>query len=143
MNMKVAINPFLEGKDIIAKAQKLVTNFPYGSERYKNLWKLANEMSGAHGECVKLCLYLNGTRISARQSILYFIGINIFGLKSYTMPGNTHGVEDWKSEEWETLFEMEDVLNCTKILTTQANYETAFTSAFRPLIQHTLINSIY
>ena len=97
----------------------------------------------AHGECVKLCLYLNGTQISEQKSILYFIGINIFGLKSYTMPGNTHGVEDWKSEEWETLFEMEDVLNCTKILKTQANYETAFTSAFRPLIQHTLINSIY
>ena len=40
-------------------------------------------------------------------------------MKSYNMPGNTHGVEDWKPEDWEKIFEMEAVLNYTKLLTTQ------------------------
>ena len=37
---------------------------------------------------------------------------------------------------------MESVQNWTKLLTTQAQYETAFTSAFRPLIQYTLMTPI-
>ena len=37
------------------------------------------------------------------------------------MPGNNHGVEDWKPEEWETLFDIEAMLNCTNLFTTQAN----------------------
>ena len=57
------------------------------------------------------------------------------------MPVNTYGVEDLKPEEWETLFKMYYVLGCTKLLTTQAHYESAFTGAFGPLIQHTLITS--
>ena len=31
------------------------------------------------------------------------------------------------------------VLNCAKLLTTQVNYETAFTGTFGPLVQHTLM----
>ena len=37
---------------------------------------------------------------------------------------------------------MEAVLNCTNILITQVQYETAFTGTFGPLIQHTLMNSL-
>ena len=37
---------------------------------------------------------------------------------------------------------MEAVLNCTKILTTQAKYETEFSGAFGLLIQNTLMNSL-
>ena len=62
---------------------------------------------------------LNGTRIYSRLSLLYCIGHNIIVTKYYNMPGNTHGVEDWKPEEWEKIFEMEAVLNYTKLLTTQ------------------------
>ena len=95
MNMKVDINPFPEKNDLISKAKNLATHFLYGSERYKQLWKLTNEFSGVHGTWVKLCIDLNGTRISVHQPLLYSIGCNIIGLKSYTMPGNTHGIEDW------------------------------------------------
>ena len=63
-------------------------------------------------------------------------------MKSYTMPGNTHGIEEWKLEYWKTLFEMEAVLNFNMILTNQAQYDTSFTSAFGPLIQHTLMNPL-
>ena len=63
-------------------------------------------------------------------------------MKSYTMPGNTYGVEDRKPEDWEPLFEMEAVLNCTKLLTTQVQYDTTFTSEFGSLIQHTLMTSL-
>ena len=63
-------------------------------------------------------------------------------MNSYTMPGNTHSIEYWKPEEWETLFDMKSVLNCTKLLITQAQYETLFTSAFGSLIQHTLMTSL-
>ena len=66
-NMKVAINPFPEGKYIIAKSHNLATHFSYGSERYEQLLNLAYASSGAHGEWIKLCLYLNVTRIYARQ----------------------------------------------------------------------------
>ena len=38
---------------------------------------------------------------------------------------------------------MEAVLNCTNILITQVQYETAFTGKFGPLIQHTLMNSLF
>ena len=103
-NTRVDINSFSKGKDLIAKAHKLATHFSYGSGRYDQLWKIENTLSGAHGYWVKLFLDLNGSRISARQSLLYSIGRNILGLKSYTIPGNTHRVEDWKPEEWETLF---------------------------------------
>ena len=34
-------------------------------------------------------------------------------------------------------------MNCTKVLTTQAQYDTSFTSSFGPLIHHTLINSLH
>ena len=94
--MKVVINPFPEGKGIIFKAHKLATHFLYGSEQYKQLCKIANELSGAHGEWFKICLDLNGIHISARQFLLYSTGRNTISLKSYTMPGNTHGIEDWK-----------------------------------------------
>ena len=119
----------------------MATHFPYGSERYKQLWKLANSLFGAHGEWVKLFLDLNGTCIYTHQYLLYSIGRIIISMKSYAMPGNTHAVEDRKSEERETLFETEAVLNCTRLLTTQVQYETSFTGASRPLIQHTLMNS--
>ena len=69
-NMKVDINPFPEEENLISKAHKLETNFFYDYERYKQLWKLVNALSGAHVEWVKLCLYLNGTRISTRQPLL-------------------------------------------------------------------------
>ena len=38
---------------------------------------------------------------------------------------------------------MEAVLKCTKLLTTQVQYDITFTGAFRPLIQHTLMTSLY
>ena len=37
---------------------------------------------------------------------------------------------------------MEAVLNCTKILTTQAQYVTELTGEFGTIIQHTLMNSL-
>ena len=58
------------------------------------------------------------------------------------MHGNIHGVEYWKPEEWKTLFELKDVLNCTNLFTNQAQYGTEFTGAFGPLIHHTLMNSL-
>ena len=120
----------------------MATHFSYGFEWYEHLWKLANALSGAHGYCVKLCLDLNFNQNPARQSILCSIGCNIIGLNFYTMPGNNHGVEYWKPEYWETIFYVEDVLNCTKLLTTQSQYETEFTGAFGTLIQHTLMNKL-
>ena len=59
--MKVAINQFKDGNDLIAKAHKLETQFSYGSERYKQPWKLVNALSRAHGEWVKIYLELNVT----------------------------------------------------------------------------------
>ena len=73
-NMKVAINLFSEGNNLISKAHNLATHFLYGSEWYEQLWKLENALSGAHGEWVKLCLDLNDTWIYAQQSLLYSIG---------------------------------------------------------------------
>ena len=35
------------------------------------------------------------------------------------------------------------MLKCTKLLTTQAQYETVFTGAFGSLVQHTLVNSFH
>ena len=35
------------------------------------------------------------------------------------------------------------MLNCTKFLTTQAQYDTESIGAFDPLIQHTLMNSLH
>ena len=80
-NMKIANNPFPEGNNLISKAHKLATHFLYGSEWYDQLWNLANAFSGAHREWVNLCLDLNGTWISAHQSIFYSIGRNTIGLK--------------------------------------------------------------
>ena len=107
------------------------------------MWKLTDALYGVHGEWFKFCLDLNGTQISAHQSLLYSIGCNIIGLNSYIMPGNTHGVEDWKPEEWETLLDMADVVTCSNLLTTQAQYETVFTGVLGPLIQHNLTNSLF
>ena len=140
--MKVSINPFPQGNDLISKAHKLETHFFYGSGWYEQLWKIENTLSGAHGEWFNICLDLNGNFISPRQSIFYSTGRNIIFLKSFTMSGNTHSVEDQKPEYWETLFDMGAVLNCTNILTTQAHYDTEFIGALSPLIQHTLMTSL-
>ena len=98
-NMKVSINKFPAVKDRIAKAHKLETQFLYGYELYEQLWKLVNEFYMANVEWVKICPDLNGTWTSEHQYLFYSIRSNIIGLKSYTMPGNTHSVEDWKPEE--------------------------------------------
>ena len=68
--MKFAINPSPHEKDLITKAHKLATHILYGSERYKQLWKLANELSRVHGEWVKICLEPNGTWIYAQHYLL-------------------------------------------------------------------------
>ena len=47
---KVAIKPFPEGNNIISKANNLETMFLYGFERYEQMWKLVNALSGEHGE---------------------------------------------------------------------------------------------
>ena len=49
MNMRVSDKKFPEVKDLISKAHKLATHFMYGFERYEQLWKIADELSGAHG----------------------------------------------------------------------------------------------
>ena len=104
MKMKVVNNPFPEVNNLISKAHKLATHFLYGSEWYDQLWNISNALSGAHREWVNFFLDLNGTWISSHQSLFCSIGRNTIGLKSYTIPGNNWGVEDWKPEEWETLF---------------------------------------
>ena len=68
--IKVSINPFTEGNNLISKAHKLATHFSYGYECHEQLWKLTNALSKAHGEWVNICMDLNGTRISARQPLL-------------------------------------------------------------------------
>ena len=68
--MRVAVNPLPEGKDLISKAHKLATHFSYGYERYIQLWKLANALYMSHGEWVNIYLYINGTWMYARQSLL-------------------------------------------------------------------------
>ena len=72
--MKVAINLFSEGNNLISKAHNLATRFLYGSEWYKQLWKLANALYGAHGEWIKLFLDLNYTWIYAQPPLFYSIG---------------------------------------------------------------------
>ena len=88
------INPFPKGNNLVYKAHKLVTYCSYGTTRYEQLWSLANAFSGFRGEWVNINLDLNGTQISARKSLLYSMGRNIIGLKSYTMHGNTHGIDE-------------------------------------------------
>jgi hypothetical protein len=69
--MKAVINPFPTGKALILKAHKLATHFLYGTTRYEHLWKISNaSCNGAMGDWVKISLDLNGTRISAQQSLL-------------------------------------------------------------------------
>jgi hypothetical protein len=58
------------------------------------------------------------------------------------MPGNGNGVDEWTPEEWQSLMEMEAVLNCTTLLTTQAQHKTKFTGAYGSLIQATLLATL-
>ena len=71
------------------------------------------------GDWVKISLELNGKCIAARQFLLYSLNHNIHELRVYAIPRNGNGVEAWKPEEWEKIFEMEAVLNYIKLLTTK------------------------
>jgi len=128
--MKVAVNPFPEGVELVQRAHKLGAYFGY-STRLEQLEEVGNTLGGVPN--IKIQVDYNTTRIAAVHGLLYSeLRLNR-GLRQYELQFNPGW--PFKAEDWQGVAEFEAVLNCTKVTSTLAQREQGFMGAYTPLIK--------
>ena len=134
---KVAINPFPEGVELVARAHKLGTYFGY-STRHENLSKVGKSLTNVPD--IKIAVDYNTTRIAAVHGLLHSTLRLNRALRAYEVQYNPGWA--FKTEDWQLVAEFEGVLNCTKVTSTLAQRERGFNGAFTPLIKTLCLNKL-
>lgn len=131
------INPFHSLQDTITTFRTIAKHFSYTSSRIETLHEFCrtNRIPNLVPQ-VDIC----GTRIAACHRLLYSMIRLMFALNMYLMDPRTVMVdkETLKSDmiaKWQTIFEVEAVLNITRITTITAQVEKYFVGALRPIVR--------
>ena len=128
----VEVNPFPAGKAAMAEAHKFATHFSRSRDKRLPIYHECCKRTG----CPSLIpeVNQNGTRIAANHGELKPL--------IRTVPGNIEYSKlsldnpQVSPETWQILAEFDSVLNSTALLTTAAQYEAAWTGAYRHIIRH-------
>ena len=134
--MKVAVNPFKQGTEIVKSMHDMGKYFSY-SQRLKELHKLSDTMSNCENQAkLSIQLDLNTTRVASVHSLVLSEIRMMFALIAYDA---VHSML-WNID-WPAVLEFEAVLNVSRITTTLAQYEDLFNGAYGPLISGLTLNS--
>jgi hypothetical protein len=134
---KVQINPFPEGQELMKKAHRLGTYFSY-STRHAELMSFRQQIKDQPE--LKIKVDLNTTRIAAQQGLLNSeLKLNRL-LRLYMTVHND--APQLTISEWDSIAEIEGILNISKDLTTLMQYENIYNGAFGQIIKHVTLERL-
>jgi hypothetical protein len=135
--LKVQINPFPEGQELMKKAHKLGTYFSYGN-RHAQLMTFRLQVKDQPE--LKIKVDLNTTRVAAQHGLLNSeLKLNRL-LRLYMTVHND--APQLTSSEWDTIAEVEGILNISKDLTTLMQFENLYNGAFGQIIKHVTLKRL-
>ena len=129
--MKVPINPFTDGKEIVTKFHKMSTHFSSAAKRRE----LLKAIVARHPDVpdVKVQVDHNDTRVAARHGLLFS---SLRMKKAMEIYNVEHQPESWPDVyDWRIGREFEGVLNISRALTTIAQYESKYNAAYGPVVK--------
>ena len=129
--MKVAINPFEDGKAIVQKFHKMGIHFSSAQKRRD----LLKQIVARHPDIpdVKVQVDHNDTRVAARHGLLLSSLRMKKAMEFYNIDCHP---ENWPDAyDWKVAREFEGVLNVSRALTTIAQYESKYNAAYGPVVK--------
>jgi len=134
---KTPVNPFPEGQAIMKKAHTLGTHFSY-SNRHSILMSFRLQVKDQPELRIKVDL--NTTRVAAQHSLLHSELLLNRLLRLYmSVHSDAPQITD---SEWDSVAEIEGVLNISKDLTTLMQYEHLYNGAFGQIIKHVTLKRL-
>ena len=150
---KIAVNPFIKGKNILLLAQELAVCWNHG-DRIDTLKLIAKKHGQDDWPAIRPEMAHNGTRIAAQHSLLYSlirmsqsIQVSQSPLEKETMLSLSKGKNSKQcprisDENWVAFHQIEAILNTTQLLTKLSQTENLFMGAYGPIIKHRVYNII-
>jgi hypothetical protein len=134
---KTPINPFPEGQALIKKAHALGTHFSY-SNRHNTLMSFRLQVKDQPE--IRIKVDLNTTRVAAQHNLLHSeLQLNRLLRLYMSVHSDTPQMTD---AEWDSIAEIEGVLNISKDLTTLMQYEHLYNGAFGQIIKHVTLKRL-
>ena len=134
---KVPVNPFPEGQELMKKAHRLGTYFSYIT-RHSQLMSFRQQVKDQPE--LKIQVDLNTTRVAAQHGLLSSeLKLNRL-LRLYMTVHND--APQLSSSEWDSIAEIEGILNISKDLTTLMQYENIYNGAFGQIIKHVTLKRL-
>jgi len=134
---KIPVNPFPEGQVLMKKAHAVGTYFSYGN-RHSKLMSFRLQVKDQPE--LKIQVDLNSTRVAAQHGLLYSeLKLNRLLRLYMSVHADAPQLTD---SEWDSIGEIEGVLNITKDLTTLMQYENLYNGAFGQIIKNVTIKRL-
>lgn len=132
---KKVINPFVEGVQLMKVARAMATHFSYSTRREELYACVVKDSDGNTVEQpqIKFSIDLNGTRVAAQHGLLYSALRLNRSVKVYA--AQTSPTWALTEVQWQSLAEVEGVLDITKTMSTLSQSESAFLGAYGPVLK--------
>lgn len=132
---RIVVNPFPEGVALLKAARAMATHFSY-SNRLDELHACVvkdNQGNSISQPQIRFAIDLNGTRIAAQHGLLYSALRLNRSVKVYVAQSSP----SWalSDTQWQSLSELESVLDITKTMSTLSQSEAIFLGAYGPVLK--------